>query len=110
MALIVPTSPRSLLVAAVLPPAASPHTDQNYRNTVVIMGIMSPIQYLDCREFNHMKDENGLVLIKNYYQGINFSDDTLETLNLVPDNKISINKGLLIHKEENESNYQETLQ
>ena len=58
-----------------------------------------------------MKDENGLVLIKNYYQGINFSDDTLETLNLVPDNKISINKGLLIHKEENVgSNYQEALQ
>lgn len=58
-----------------------------------------------------MKDENGKVLVKDYYSGIELSENEKEILNNVPDNKSELNKRLGISKEESVgNNYQEALQ
>lgn len=58
-----------------------------------------------------MKDESGRVLIKDYYNGINLSNDISEVLNSVPYDAYSFDKGLGIHSSESVgSTYQEALQ
>ena len=58
-----------------------------------------------------MKDEEGRVLVKDYYKGIKIDGDILKTLNSVPDNTTEINSGLLIQKQEGVGkNYQGALQ
>jgi len=58
-----------------------------------------------------MKSESGKVLIKDYYEGIQMTPDVTDILNSVPDNKVDINKNLLIHASENVgATYQESLQ
>jgi len=58
-----------------------------------------------------IKDEDGKVLIKDYYSGIKIDGDILKILNSVPDNTERINKGLGIQIQENVGkNYQEALQ
>jgi acetylornithine deacetylase/succinyl-diaminopimelate desuccinylase-like protein len=58
-----------------------------------------------------MKDEDGNVLIENYYEGISLSDEVRSILNAVPDPKEAINKALFIKEEEKVgANYQEALQ
>lgn len=58
-----------------------------------------------------MKDEDGRVLVKDYYEGIEITDDVAEILNGVPDSKEAINRAMLIHEEEKVGgNYQEALQ
>ena len=58
-----------------------------------------------------MKDDNGKVLIEDYYDGISIDGDLKEILNAVPDDKQTINKGLVIFEEEKVgNNYQEALQ
>ena len=42
-----------------------------------------------------MKDENGKVLIKDYYKGIEISEEAKEILNAVPDSSNFINKSLV---------------
>ena len=58
-----------------------------------------------------MKDENGKVLIEDYYKEVNLSEDIKTILNSVPEDKEAINRALLINVEEKVgSNYQEALQ
>ncbi len=58
-----------------------------------------------------MKDENGNVLIDEYYKGITLTDEVRSILNAVPDPNEAINKALLIKEEEKVGfNYQEALQ
>lgn len=58
-----------------------------------------------------MKDENGQVLIKDFYSGINMSAEDREILNNVPDNTKALNTRLGIAKPEAAgNNYQEALQ
>jgi acetylornithine deacetylase/succinyl-diaminopimelate desuccinylase-like protein len=58
-----------------------------------------------------MKDENGTVLIKNFYDGIDLSPEEQQILNKVPDDKSGLNKRLEIAREENVGRtYQEALQ
>lgn len=57
------------------------------------------------------KDENGKVLIKDFYKGINLSEAEQKILNNVPENKEQLNKRLGIAKAESVGNsYQEALQ
>ena len=58
-----------------------------------------------------MKDENGKVLIQDYYKGIEISPEILELLKSVPFNSIELNNSLGIHASEEVGNsYQEALQ
>lgn len=58
-----------------------------------------------------MKDADGKVLIKGYYDGISLDDATLEILKSVPDNIDEINKNLAISRPEKVGSfYQESLQ
>lgn len=58
-----------------------------------------------------MKDNDGRVLIKDYYKEINLDTETIETLNLVPYNAKELNASLGIHASEKVGkNYQESLQ
>ncbi|VXB09793.1 Acetylornithine deacetylase/Succinyl-diaminopimelate desuccinylase [Maribacter litoralis] len=58
-----------------------------------------------------MKDADGKVLIKGYYDGISLDDATLEILKSVPDNIEKINKNLAISSPEKVGSfYQESLQ
>lgn len=58
-----------------------------------------------------MKDEQGRVLIPNFYDGIAFDQATKTLMAAVPDNKEMINRTLLIADEEKVgTNYQESLQ
>jgi acetylornithine deacetylase/succinyl-diaminopimelate desuccinylase-like protein len=58
-----------------------------------------------------MKDEDGNVLIKDYYKEVNLSDEIKTILSSVPEDKEAINKALLINVEEKVgNNYQEALQ
>ncbi|WP_166422975.1 M20/M25/M40 family metallo-hydrolase [Paraglaciecola sp. 20A4] len=58
-----------------------------------------------------MKDSNGRVLIKDYYQGVELSAETLKLLNAVPFDANEINTALGIHAAEKVgTNYQESLQ
>lgn len=58
-----------------------------------------------------MKDEDGRVLIKGYYDGISLDDGTLEILKSVPDNAEKINANLAIFNPEKVGSfYQESLQ
>lgn len=58
-----------------------------------------------------MKNDQGKVLINDYYKGISIDDEARKVLNSVPDNTDEINKGLVIHKQEIVgNNYQEALQ
>ena len=58
-----------------------------------------------------MKDENGKVIIKGYYDGINLDKSTKEILKSVPDDISTIHHTLAIHSPETVgSYYQESLQ
>ena len=58
-----------------------------------------------------MKDEDGNVLIDDYYKEVNLSDEVRAMLSSVPENKEAINKALFIKEEEKVGmNYQEALQ
>ncbi|MEO6346976.1 MAG: M20/M25/M40 family metallo-hydrolase, partial [Aquaticitalea sp.] len=58
-----------------------------------------------------MKSESGKVLIKDYYQGINITPEVKKILNDVPDNKLEIDKNLVINKSEDVgASYEESLQ
>jgi len=58
-----------------------------------------------------MKDENGRVLIEDFYSGIQLTPDEQEVLNSVPDNKKALNNRLGIAEAEHVGmNYQEALQ
>jgi len=58
-----------------------------------------------------MKDDNGKVLIKDYYENIHLTPEIIQTLNTVPDNTENINNGLHINTPEKVGiNYQESLQ
>ena len=58
-----------------------------------------------------MKDAEGRVTIKGYYDGINLDEETREVLNSVPDDASAINEHLAIRTPEKVgSNYQEALQ
>ena len=58
-----------------------------------------------------MKSENGKVLIKDYYKGIAITPKIHKLLENVPDNKVEIDKNLVINKPEDVgANYQEALQ
>ena len=63
------------------------------------------------RLLTSMKSDDGKVLIKDYYKGININKVVSNILNSVPDSTIDINNSLLIHKAESVGeNYQEALQ
>jgi len=63
------------------------------------------------RILSSMKDENGNVLIEDFYSGINFTTEEQQILNNVPDNKEALNKRLGIAEAEHVGNsYQEALQ
>jgi len=58
-----------------------------------------------------MKDENGKVLIQDYYKGIEITPEVATLLNSVPFDAADFNKGLKIRASENVGvNYQESLQ
>lgn len=58
-----------------------------------------------------MKDENGKVLIKGYYDGIEIDDETQSVLSSVPDDVKELHKRLAIHSPETVGGfYQEALQ
>lgn len=58
-----------------------------------------------------MKDEQGRVLIKDYYKGIEIDSETAHLLNSVPYDSIALNNRLGIYTSEKVgSNYQESLQ
>lgn len=58
-----------------------------------------------------MKDENGKVLIKDFYSGIIISPEEQQILSAVPDNKEALNKRLgIVQSEHVGDNYQEALQ
>ncbi len=58
-----------------------------------------------------MKDEDGRVLIKDFYQGISLDDQTMTLLNKVPFDRSGVNDKLSIHAEEKVGkNYQQALQ
>jgi acetylornithine deacetylase/succinyl-diaminopimelate desuccinylase-like protein len=58
-----------------------------------------------------MKDEDGKVLIKDYYEGINIDNEAAELLKAVPFDSIAFNNELGIHASEKVGrNYQESLQ
>ena len=58
-----------------------------------------------------MKDENGKVLIDDYYKGIEINPEVIELLESVPFDAIELNNSLGIHtSEEVGENYQEALQ
>ncbi|WP_342804814.1 M20/M25/M40 family metallo-hydrolase [Alteromonas sp. M12] len=58
-----------------------------------------------------MKDDNGRVLIKDYYQGIVLNPDTQKLLNAVPFDGEKVNQALGIHSAEQVgANYQQALQ
>ncbi|SDB53603.1 Acetylornithine deacetylase/Succinyl-diaminopimelate desuccinylase [Flavobacteriaceae bacterium MAR_2010_188] len=63
------------------------------------------------RILSTIKDENGKVLIKGYYDGIEISPEVAAILNAVPDEKSSIDSELMIAEAESVgNNYQESLQ
>ncbi len=63
------------------------------------------------RIISSMKDENGRVLVKDYYEGINISDEIAQILNSVPDSTVGINNALFLTEEEKVGgSYQESLQ
>ncbi|MEP2935333.1 MAG: M20/M25/M40 family metallo-hydrolase [Gilvibacter sp.] len=63
------------------------------------------------RLLSSMKDQNGKVLIKDYYSGIDFDAAILKTLDNVPDDNMKIVKDLGLVKAENVgANYQQALQ
>ncbi|MCC9138438.1 M20/M25/M40 family metallo-hydrolase [Pontibacter silvestris] len=58
-----------------------------------------------------MKDEQGRVLVEDFYDGISFDEEAKSVMAAVPDNKGDINARLVIAEEEKVgSNYQESLQ
>jgi acetylornithine deacetylase/succinyl-diaminopimelate desuccinylase-like protein len=58
-----------------------------------------------------MKDENGKVLIKDFYSGITISPEEQQILSAVPDNTEALNKRLgIVEAEQVGNNYQEALQ
>lgn len=58
-----------------------------------------------------MKDDQGRVLIKGFYDGITLDEETKKVLAAVPDNRQEINARLVIAEEEKVgANYQESLQ
>ena len=58
-----------------------------------------------------MKDDNGKVMIKGYYDGITLDDATMEILRKVPEDAETINSNLAIKKPEQVGSfYQESLQ
>lgn len=70
----------------------------------------NPIFYLS-HILSSMKDENGKVLVNDYYTGINLTENEQTILKNVPENKSELNKRLGIAKEESVGNsYQEALQ
>ena len=75
-------------------------------------GNFAPNPILDLSQLlSSMKDENGRVLVKGYYDGIKIDDKTQSILKSVPDNDTSIKKHLMINRVDAVgAYYQESLQ